>query len=166
MLGADLTANLIGAIGFAAYLASPSLPTRRGMLLLDAVAMIPIAIHYLMLGGFVGAVMSGVYLIADLAGLTRDKFRNMLVAAIAIAASAYIVLQWQAISDLAPLAGTLLFLASRVVRSHAQTLMLAGMATLPWGIYGFLFDSLSQVIFSAIYCASCAVRLYRLPKSA
>lgn len=156
--------NILGAIGFSAYLLSPLLPSRRALLITDAAAMLPIAMHYVLLGGIMGAVMSVVYLLADIIGLGADRHRPLLwvLAALAIGLCAWF---YGGAADLAALAGTLSFLVSRHVKQHWKTLLIAGISTVVWAYYGYVAGSISQQIFSAIYIVAVVFRLYRLRQS-
>lgn len=158
-----LLANLLGAGGYALFAISPLARSRLKYLVVHGIAMIPIAIHYVMLSAIPGAVLSMVYLGADVLGARWPGNRRVL-AALTVAAIAAFVPTYTQLTDLLGLFGTLVFVASRAVTGHQATLAVAALSTVTWGAYGWVEGSWSQVGFSFAYAAFCLVSLVRLSR--
>lgn len=160
-LSTFFVANVLGAIGYAGFALSPLARSRLKYLVIHGVAMIPIAVHYVMLGAIPGALLSLVYLGADLLGARWPGNRKALAGLTAVAIAAFIP-TYEQLTDLLGLIGTLIFVASRAVTGHRATLAVAAVSTVTWGAYGWVEGSWSQVGFSFAYAVFCCYSLWRI----
>lgn len=160
----EWVANAIGFAGYALFAASPMAKSRTAYLVLHGIAMVPIAAHYVMLGAPAGAVLSLVYLGADIVG-GRWPGSLRALGVLVLAALAAFAPTYSGPADLLGLFGTLVFVASRAVSGHAATLAIAAVSTLTWGAYGWFEQSYSQVLFSALYVLSCLTGLVRIARA-
>lgn len=156
-----LLANLLGAGGYLLFALSPLARNRIKYLVLHGLAMVPIAVHYIMLSAIPGAVLSVTYLGADLLGARWPGKWWPLVALTLIALGAF-AWSYEKSTDFLGLAGTLIFVISRAVTGHASTLAVAALSTVTWGAYGWVEGSLSQVGFSFAYAGFCLFSLARI----
>ncbi|GEM_PF-3865005 len=156
----ELWANALGFVGYALFALSPLAGSRGRYLALHGIAMLPIAAHYVLLEAMAGALLSLVYLAADLVGSRSERARWWLLA-LAGAALAILIPVYESALDLLALAGTFIFLLSRATPDFAKSLIIAGISTIGWGVYGWLEGSYSQVLFSAAYALFCAISLMR-----
>lgn len=163
-LSAVAFANLLGGAGYVLFAFSPLAKTRLRYLLLHGVAMIPIAVHYVILDALPGAVLSLIYLVADVLGgwFPGRRWPLAVLTVLAILAAG---LTFTSVTDLLGLAGTLIFILSRAAKGHRTTLAIAGISTITWGAFGWVENSWSQVLFSFAYAGFCALQLYRLGRS-
>lgn len=157
-------ANAIGFLGYLVFALSPLARDRSKYLWSHAAAMVPIAAHYVLLDALSGALLSLSYLAADAVAL-RWPNRRMPLLLVGVGATVATALAWSGPDDLLGLGGTLIFMASRLAKTHFQTLLVAGGSTVLWGLYGWTQGSISQVIFSAAYAVFCLVRMVIILRS-
>lgn len=142
-------------MGYLVIVASTRAKTRTTFLLLDIAGMVPVVIHYIMLGRPVGAALSGFYIAIDAmaAALHHKPSRSLRLAylanyPIAIALLAWLWTDWR---DLAAFLGTILAVEARRHSTLALIKLLVAISSAGWLVYGVFSQSIAQVVFSAVY---------------
>ncbi|MGD2132676.1 MAG: YgjV family protein [Maricaulaceae bacterium] len=152
-------ANLVGLAGFIVLAIAPLTATRARFLALDVAGLVPVAIHYVLLGSPAGAAFCVLYIVMDLigfftAGGPRARTLYWLVYP---AAAVILALGWSGWGDLLATAGTMLAAAARQQTHLPRLKLLVFASALGWGAFGALTLSWSQVAFSTVYAISALI---------
>lgn len=159
-----VAAQLVGGAGYLLLLIATQADRTRRFLALDATGLVPVVIHYLMLGAGAGAVMSALYLLVDVVHLLiRGARAAFLALALAYAAALSLLILWfEGPIDLLALAGTVAAIQARREEHMIPLLSWIIVSCVGWGIYGYLAGSYAQLAFSTLYAAASAVGILRL----
>ncbi len=166
MLSGILWINLLGFVGYTLFILAPLAKSRPVFLTMDAVGMVPIAIHYVLLGAPAGAALSLIYALADVAVplARRPLHMRAAQAGLFLCAIAVTLFFWSGPRELLSLAGTALVILSRGTGNYRLLLIIVLISTIFWGSYGLLTGSYSQLVFSTLYVITCLWRLARPPQ--
>ncbi|MSO44935.1 MAG: hypothetical protein EXQ74_06505 [Thermoleophilia bacterium] len=157
--------QLIGFAGYGLLLAATLARRRLRLLTIDAVGGGVLVLHWALLGAVAGVTMNALYSAVDIAGFDPRSRRGRVALAMAMPVSIILVaVFWKGPSDLLAGAGLLFAIASRASSSQLRLRTLGMIGCIPWGIFGVVHGSISQVIFSAIYFVAMGVSIVRIAR--
>lgn len=159
----DIFVTLLGLCGFGLILAATMVPSRRKLLLFDLAGVVPVSIHYALLGAGAGAVLSGAYAFSDICGLARNARVRKLGAGAAFVGAVIVIVTLVGLSwvSCVALLGTAVAVGARVLPRRDQVLLVLMVSTVLWGLYGVLTSSFPQILFSVLYVVFTAVNWRR-----
>lgn len=151
--------QLLGGAGYAVLLLAPLMRTRRQFLAIDSAGLMPVGIHYLLLGAPAGAMMCFVYIVmnAGAALLAGGRLPPRVYWVFYPVAAGAIWLTATGWHDGLALAGTLFAVAARQQSSLVSLKFLTVLSALSWGAYGVFAPSVGQVVFSTFYALASAL---------
>ena len=159
----DITAQLVGFVGFIAVFASFQMKSRSHILLLQLIGGLFFAFHFGLLGAFTGAVLNiisvvKVLLFRHYSGPHRPAWPPHLIAVLLIGATAF---TWSGWVSLLPMIG-MLALNYGFWRHNEQTMRRsAAIASPVWLVYNVINFSIAGIITELFVISSIAIALWR-----
>lgn len=164
MIAETWPAQLLGGAGYLVLILSTQLGSRRNFLIADICGLIPVILHYLLLGAPAGAALSALYVAIDVTAalLRRSRWARGLFPGFYLLAVAATAAVYAAPRDLLALSGTLAAVLSRRQAEMHRLLGLVLASCVGWGLYGFLAGSIGQAVFSSVYGLFSLVGILRI----
>ena len=160
-----LAAQLIGAIGYGLLVLATFARTRFRFLLLDFLGLIPTAVHYVMLAAPAGAALTAFYMCADaVSALPAQSRKRLLYWAFYPLVVVLTWAFWTGPVDLLAGTGTALAIVARHQTLTWRIQALVCLSTIGWGTYGFMVESLAQVVFSIVYGTAALFNAFRFAR--